>query len=702
MPGFASIEAPGVPPARSAVLLGVYRYQPSGPVEYQQLPNVRVLGIESREGPDPGVARFRYVFNPADPSTDPTSFEQALAVGNNLPNVVKNDDRLVVMKFNPDGSSVAIFDGFAQVPELSLSPSQELVTFLAYGVAVREWDTPVGGALMRDADNPTEVDDIETDLPTYFNPEGQPNATPENADATDEFGNTYPTFLDPNVVRTPDLRRKWTLPMAVRYLCFLQNPDETYVVNPDGDLIDEILDSRSPAAGVTIDPGDPSTYDSDPIYVPDFPASGKPWPVALHELLEPNGFGFVFRLETDGNGDPSTRLDIFRRQDGSPSTYKDLFLQPTGQSLDPAQTNLAGARLARDTAGVANVFSVESEPIRYEASFVLAPGFSIASSDASSASSISAFDRNALSFSTTSRDQYRLYVFDETGEGHWDFPSGTFKQTATSLASLFLDDEGNPLPYVKRRRIPKGELFTTDPNHKPIRARLSVSTGYAGASPGLWDGTGTWQTVVGGFDLLPDRLGIWVNVANPNSWNVGASAVSGMPYPAGVVKGVEDQANLGATHFKLRLTCVVEGDQSLKAVADQRPSSSTSFAITRRIDASDRYFKQVVAATSEFNTTGDAVIVRDDTDEATAEAAARRLAGEVGEVAGSITIPRFSDAYRVGDKVRSIVGRNLSLCTNAGAPADEGQVFPAVVAVRWDFDGKQQTTLQLSDHRGER
>src|SRR5438874_1173870 len=68
------------------------------------------------------------------------------------------------------------------------------------------------------------------------------------------------------------------------------NPDETYVTNPDGDLLDSLLDSRRPKAGVTMDPGDPSTYDSEPIYVPDYPATGKPWPVALFDLLEPNGF----------------------------------------------------------------------------------------------------------------------------------------------------------------------------------------------------------------------------------------------------------------------------------------------------------------------------------------------------------------------------------------------------------------------------
>ena len=703
MPASASIESSTIPLSRSPALVGVYRYQPSGSSPYQNLPNVRVMVIESREGPHPGVARFRYVFNPADPSTDPTSFEQAMSYDCTLVNVVQNDDRLVVFGFNPDGSSTPLFDGFAQVPELTLSPSQELVTFVAYGVAVREWDTPVGGALMRDADNPTTVDDVETDLSTYFNPRGLPNATPASADAKNVKNATFPTFLDPLVVRSPDVRRLWTLPMAVRYLCFRNNPAGAYIANPAGSLIDALLDSRSPIAGVTMNPSNPSTYKSEPIIVPDFPATGKPWPVALHELLEPNGFGMVFRLESDLKGDPSTRLDIFRRQDGAPSTYKDLYLQPSGEPLDPSRTNLAQARLVRDVAGVANVYAVTSDPVRYEASFVLAPGYPIATTDAASALSIQSFDLSSPSFSTVNRDKYRLYVFDETGEGHWNFTTSATVNDVPSLAALLgLATKENPEPYVKRRRIPSGELFTADSNRKPLRVRLAISTDYVGKSPGVWDGTGTWQTVVGGYQLLQDRLGVWINVPNPNGWNVGAPTAAGLPYPSGVVRGVEDQANTRATHFVLRLTCVIEGDRGLTAVAGQRPSSATSFAITKRIDASDRYFKQVVGARSEFNTTGLPVVVRDDTEDATAEASARRLAGEAGEVAGSVTIPRFTDAYRIGDQIRSIQGRNLSLRTNPGAPIDEGEIFPSVVSLTWDFDSRQYTTLQLSDHRGAR
>ena len=108
-----------------------------------------------------------------------------------------------------------------------------------------------------------------------------------------------------------------------------------------------------------------------------------------------------------------------------------------------------------------------------------------------------------------------------------------------------------------------------------------------------------------------------------------------------------------------------------------------------------------MAANSEFNLTSDEIVVRDDSVDALAEANARRTANEAGEVAGVVTIPRFTQAYRIGDRICSIQGRDLSLRTNAGAPTEEGEVFPAVVGLSWDFDGKQQTLLQLSDQRGQ-
>ena len=460
-----------------------------------------------------------------------------------LPGVVQNDERLVVFAFTPDGTPIALFDGFAQVPELHLSADRELVTFLAYGVAVREWDMPIGGALMRDADDPSTVNDVETDLETYFNPGGRPNATPTGADAQDPLGNQFPTFLDPFVARDPDPRRRWTLSMAARYLCYRHNPDQAYVLNPDGALLNALLDSRAPTAGGLFLPDDPTTYTSQPITAPDYPATGKAWPEALHDLLEPNGFGMAFRLGTDESGNPSTSLDIFRRQDGDSSTIKDLYLQAYGSALDPGQTNLGQAHLARDVTDIANAYTVESGLTRYEASFILAPGFSISPDDAADASALMQFDKNDTEFSGVNREKYRLYLFDETGEGHWDFAASSTVTTAPSLTSLLGGDTSTNRTYVKRRRIPLGELFPSIParcrsrpnwRSRPTTSAISPAYG-TGRGPGRWSTRASTCSRIGlgsGSMSRTPMAGISARPETPESPSRPASSGASRPRPA--------------------------------------------------------------------------------------------------------------------------------------------------------------------------
>jgi len=79
----------------------------------------------------------------------------------------------------------------------------------------------------------------------------------------------------------------------------------------------------------------------------------------------------VFRLESDENGDPITRLDNLSKAGRLTFNYKDLYLQLSGGLLDPAQTNLAWAKLARDTSSISMSIVLSRTPVRYEASFVL-------------------------------------------------------------------------------------------------------------------------------------------------------------------------------------------------------------------------------------------------------------------------------------------------------------------------------------------
>ena len=114
-----------------------------------------------------------------------------------------------------------LFDGFAQVPQADVSAGSQAVTFVAQGVAIRLWDTPITGRVQRDASHGglTTLDgsaDVRFELPCRFNPAdtgvGTEGGYIGNAttDPTEDrrHGDTYPVFLDPLVNERGRLRRQ--------------------------------------------------------------------------------------------------------------------------------------------------------------------------------------------------------------------------------------------------------------------------------------------------------------------------------------------------------------------------------------------------------------------------------------------------------------------------------------------------------------
>jgi hypothetical protein len=232
MPGSFNFDPYPVPLSGNAVPVGVFRYDPAAPIDlqYAVLPNVQCESIQYREGPEPPVARLSYVLDDSSTSSVyPSQFEELWPLDASGPYVVTNDDRIVVLATTPSGQTRILFDGFAQVPEVDLTPTSQQVSFIAVGVAIRCWDTPIGGRLQRHADDPQNGAVVSVDLPTRFNPDGKPNCTPDGSDVnqSDET-KRYPVFLDPSLDRQPDPRTFWTLGKLVRYILGIYN-DGTYV-----------------------------------------------------------------------------------------------------------------------------------------------------------------------------------------------------------------------------------------------------------------------------------------------------------------------------------------------------------------------------------------------------------------------------------------------------------------------------------------
>lgn len=714
-PWLASDGDGNVPLYSTATPITVAKYDPDEPVVYAALDAVRCMSIVEEYGAD-GVAtcRLRYSFNGYTPF-GPSDFTQALADSFAGPGVIQSNDRITVHAMRTDGVWEPIFDGEAKSFEVRLHQGVEQVFVLCVGIAKRCWDQPIGGAVCRQGDDAENPDaDVKTETTAHFNPKGRGNRIPGDKDTTwhNENGyQKYPTFLDPD---HPDAET-FLLNDGIRYLMYTENADEKYVKNPLGSDLDDLLVAKIPKDGEKFDPDDDSTYDIKTIEIPDKPITGKSWPNVVDELVTAAGFAMTWDLQAvdgligDGLAEPETSLLIFSPVAREP---KSLYLQPAGSPLDLGLTNLGSAEIARDLTEAVNEWEVQGELDEWEASFVLACGFPCESDDGSTASTMRAFLKSDPSYSGENHDKYRLFVFDEAGIGHYAATSNAIDNTPPSLDALLGEPktvEGNSVPqYVNRLRPPIGKLLTAVEG-VPLKARLSISTDYTGDAPGLWtdgmEGAGTWQPIEGGYDLLKDRIGVRLNCENPNDWDIGKSTTSGHPFRSGKVHTIEAMSGSG-TVFYLRLTCVVRGDKRMSGLADNKLNGPVDYPIRRVVDAHDRYKRQRVMKGSElYDDTAtnldpdDNPIIRDDSDYALAEAQTRQLVTLNGVFGGSVTIPRFTKYYEVGDPIGAIQGRGLQLNTSQSEykGLEAVPVYPVVVGRQWLFEPVQHTRLLLSD-----
>jgi hypothetical protein len=543
--------------------------------------------------------------------------------------------------------------------------------------------------------------------------------------------NPYPVFLDSSIDRSPDPRTFWDLSKAVRYLLAnwnteTQHDGDLLVDNPDFSVLNDLLQNRRPLAGAAFfDPTNPATYQADPNTIRDFDATNKPWPEVIAQLLGFYGFGMRWVCEDDQYGQPYNYLEVYRKDAAGPTSPKQVYLPPTGSDLATALTNVAAMHAAYDYHAVANEIFVESSPERFEIAVILAPGYTPTAGDELPAnvtqfrlSNLEASDANA-----TTRAKYRYYIADECGDGHWSLARSVWQTDPfdfTALLELAADEKGASAQtrYVRRYRPGANWLFSHDLNNKPLPAQLAISRDYNGADPPcMWDSaSGTWQTIDGGWRLMHDRLGIEVTAEDPDQWNIGKPLPgSTAQEPTGVLHGIASMSNPAALvegqpytsqQFWLRLTTVIEADHGIETTASRRDASPLPQTITRRVDARDHFYYDVVDGSSPFSKTpgpsgpDNSLVVQDDSQSALAHACQIRAARELPPLAAAVTIPMLINYIQIGDRIDKINGREVSLLTNAGIEQGEAPAYPFVVAVTWDFQGDQQaTTLQLSDRR---
>lgn len=674
----------------------VCRYAADGVGDpYTTLPLEFVHGRVA-EGPRPSLFLVRYVFATNSGRADwPTSATAVLDLSTTGIGIVAAGDRLVVLAQGGDGTWLPVLDGFALDFSLALDGGSEAVEIRCEGVERTMFYTPVGGMFMRNADTPSLPErTYQTDLAAVFNPKGVANCCDiEGAQCENTAGHKYPCFIDPGVKHTDAGvdAVPWTLDGAVLYLANHHNQEEDLVRNPDD---------------VTMLSGSDGTA----VECPNKPISGKYWPDVVADLIGGKGFGMVWGLAGRGTGaaqTPMTRLVLFKQQAGE---LKDIYLQPEGTLLDLGLSNAAGIHLERSLHEVYNEVRVVGALERWEVSFILAPLFPMASADKdvtpaiTGAPCLAMWDRADPNYSSANGHYYRWFGVDEAGEGHYEVGSATILRDAYDFSSIFGINPDDPPPVVRHRK-PFGDLLSTGPGGGQLKAKLEYADGdYGGDYPGEWIAgfAADWKPVESDtWRLLKDRVGIELTCPNPNAWRVGHAPGKTTPIVVNLVEKL-----VAATRLLLRLTVVVESDRACTGLATlpHADDSILGKIVARTVDASDRLRYDVLSLFSRFNTSGEDQPIRDDRAKALIEATAAQTAHQDGVLEGPVRIPYFTLNYQVGDRIRSINGRGLSLRTDAGA---EGQspTYPAVVAIEWTSSSDEQwTILHLSDaglvHRG--
>jgi hypothetical protein len=728
--------------ARQANRVATFRYFPEQ--GYEPLAYVRCLDVHWREGAEPSLAEFEYISQNADPNFDPVYFENVLPLmfRQSGGQMVYPDDRIVVVCLTPSGDFRYMFDGFCVNPDTRFAArghqSSYTVGFKAAGVEKRCWDAPLQASWQRDCSDPTDASkNVNTALPIRFNPKGRPNRTPKDSDMMPPgaLPQSIPIFLDVDF-KGVDADKKpyqqmWNLYDFARYVIAIGNPEEEYVTNPDFRQMESVLSVYTPKKDAKGRPGKyydinkPETYDKRPITISDVDAKGGKWPEVLARVLDANGFSMAFRLAIDASGDtpqPYTYLDIYKKYDNDPTKYKDLYLAPWDNPLDPAVNNVSEMEVFHDTSRVVNKVTLHTAPEWVEVSIVLAPLFPIAPGDYT--------DKGKFILGKTAPAdvrKYRQFGADEAGLGHWNLVNWVYSHTSLDLDAIFPpdrkpdsvpDDEDEPEKrrrYFRRGRPARNQLVTADDDGKPLEPKLHISFNYTGETPAVWDGeSGDWVEIPDGkgWVLLKDQFGIRLTEKDPNAWKIGdmkgvdLSVGEAQRIAGGEIRTVEwlRESRVASPtqwgNFFLMLTGVMEADQMAKVVADRRPASPTTFTIESVVEAASEYQPKRLYRNSwnevARGSAADKDFVIFDQDMAQAYVDTKRESSQLGQFSMKVAIPRLTAAYTIGDRIRQINGRDCSFAMNLTGGI-ETTAYPKVIGFTWHCGHGERTSLILSD-----
>jgi len=343
--------------------------------------------------------------------------------------------------------------------------------------------------------------------------------------------------------------------------------------------------------------------------------------------------GLEIRTADDG----ATLLIYRPGVDGRRSSVR---LQPAGQTLSPAASNLwQGRVLIRRRPARPSVLALGARK-RYESTFALSPGWDASLETARWRD----FARSRSDHWPKLADVYRRWVLNEHG---W-YSSPPWNLPVHSFAAI---SEQDFLVTAARGLLP---CLSSDDDDRSLGAVVEIR---------LDDGE-SWRQWRGPLWVSPDEAAIYL----------GGDTLPGEYFQA-----------VAAGEANVRVTAVVEADTRL--TAEVVGDASTPRVV---VDLSGRAGWRKVHPSSVFYGSSDVGNAGElDESDVLDELAAQHADATAGATQAELTLGWVDTSFRVGDLVERIDGRRLELASNPDA-------LPSVRRVRHDFGERQTTHLLVS------
>jgi hypothetical protein len=498
--------------------------------------------------------------------------------------------------------------------------------------------------------SPRHNQQLLLDRPLVFNPEIDEVILGNKSDKQWVTRNNAFVFFDVASVNNQAARTyhgqtpiNWTIYEAVHVLCWLCNPDETYIKNPTATDCYIALSKMDPTRDLL-----KNVHIHRDRYLPQL----------LDELLTPYGASWTVDFTTDpATGNSVRKIRLFRRNFGTP---KQLYLQRPGDKLDTAKSNVPQLSINYDVSNLANVVVGRTSRKQREGTFELVWAWP-ATEDS--------LERDAILTDADTKKlhphAYHKFVLNESGAYIG------LRTEITAIKDLTSHFDGDATLPTCRKFLPCLSRVIDDQSSADKLESRGIVVEW------LDPGDSLWKTVDWGVSNLQQECGVWFD---------------------GVDQKFYDAIQQYNTQVKVRVTATIEGDLCTYSTAARLDESPNGDEIILPLNLGDKFHDKLLASSSIYKTLNVADTADDKSRLSTYVTQIRAIEDSADLACSAILEGIDHPEYQIGDLITSVNGRNLKLNRNNASllsPEKYLQVMGFTLNLPPGEDAKPQTELLL-------